>query len=114
MTPENLIPPISVMLLAFECPPDILINRSRPPVHEATGGYGFPHAIPTRVPHKTLLFFGGGKNIIKEGSVRFWTEPSSYFPIPSEGLFLLAVSLIEFVYTSCSIHKFHLSGIERM
>ena len=53
---------MSVMLLAFECPPDILINRSRPPIHEATGGYGFPHAIPTRVPHKTLLFFGGGKH----------------------------------------------------
>ena len=112
MTPENLIPPISVMLLAFECPPDILINRSRPPVHEATGGYGFPHAIPTRVPHKTLLFFGG--DIIKEGFAQKRTEPSSYFPIPSEGLFLLAVSLIEFVYASCSIHKFHLSGIERM
>ena len=27
------------MLLTFECPPDILINRS-PPVHEATGGQG--------------------------------------------------------------------------
>ena len=26
------------MLLTFECPPDILINRSRP-VHEATGGH---------------------------------------------------------------------------
>ena len=46
MTPENLIPPT---------------KRWAPPVHEATGGYGFPHAIPTRVPHKTLLFFGGGE-----------------------------------------------------
>ena len=26
------------MLLTFECPQDILINRSRP-VHEATGGH---------------------------------------------------------------------------
>ena len=26
------------MLFTFECPPDILINRSRP-VHEATGGH---------------------------------------------------------------------------
>ena len=102
------------MLLAFECPPDILINRSRPPVHEATGGYGFPSCHPDTSPTQDPAFFWGGGNIIKEGSVRFWTEPSSYFPIPSEGLFLLAVSLIEFVYTSCSIHKFHLSGIERM
>ena len=30
-------------LFTFECPPDILINRSRPPVHEATGG----HAVRT-------------------------------------------------------------------
>ena len=26
------------VLFTFECPPDILINRSRP-VHEATGGH---------------------------------------------------------------------------
>ena len=29
---------LSEMLFTFECPPDILINRSRP-VHEATGGH---------------------------------------------------------------------------
>ena len=29
---------LSEVLFTFECPPDILINRSRP-VHEATGGH---------------------------------------------------------------------------
>ena len=33
-------------LLTFGCPPDILINRSLPPVHEATGG----HAVRTFRP----------------------------------------------------------------
>ncbi len=39
------------MLLTFECPPDILINRSRP-VHEATGG----HAVRA---YCRILSYGG-------------------------------------------------------
>ena len=44
------LPPLRGLLI-FECPVDILINRSLPPVHEATGG----HAVRTFRP---VILFG--------------------------------------------------------